>query len=72
MEVTIRNEGIAPIYYDAFPAVGGIRSEKSLKGLLPGESITCSIPAMGEASAFSIECDRLVEGQQIQFDADLR
>lgn len=70
-EVTIRNEGIAPIYYDAFPSLGGIRSKTSLKGLLPGDSITCSMPVTGEASTFSIECDRLVQGQQIQFDADL-
>jgi hypothetical protein len=72
VEVTIRNDGIAPIYYDAYPAIGGIRSGKSLKGLLPGESILCRIPALGEAATLSIECDRMVRGQQIQFDADLK
>jgi hypothetical protein len=70
-EATIRNDGISPIYYDAFPAIGGSRSSDSLKGLLPGESKICSIPALGESSSFSIECDRLVPGQRIQFDADL-
>ncbi len=72
VEVTIRNDGIAPIYYDAYPAIGGIRSGKSLKGLLPGESILFRIPALGEAATLSIECDRMVRGQQIQFDADLK
>ncbi len=33
--VTIRNAGIAPIYYDAYPTVNGIRAETSLKGLFP-------------------------------------
>ncbi|MFM7977666.1 MAG: DUF4832 domain-containing protein, partial [Pirellula sp.] len=35
-ELRIENIGIAPIYYDAHPAVDGVRSANSLKGLLPG------------------------------------
>lgn len=69
--VTIRNQGIAPIYYDAYPTVNGLRAQKSLKGLLPGESKTFEIASDGTTPKLTIECDRLVPGQRIQFDADL-
>lgn len=67
---TIENRGIAPIYHDAYPAVGGVRSGVSLKGLLPGESRAFPIEAAG--GELTIESDRLVPGQRIEFDADLR
>jgi hypothetical protein len=70
--VTIENSGIAPIYYDAFPAVNGIRSSTSLKGLLPGETKEFMIPSGGGSPVLTIECDRLVRGQRIDFDANLR
>jgi hypothetical protein len=66
----IENTGIAPIYHDAYPAVGGVRSAVSLKGLLPGESRAFPIEAGGDA--LTIESDRLVPGQRIAFDADLQ
>lgn len=69
--VTITNTGIAPIYHDAFPAVGGIRATESLKGLLPGEQRTFLVEEGGEAPTFSIESDRLVDGQRIEFDAEI-
>jgi hypothetical protein len=69
--VVMSNTGIAPIYHDAFPAVNGTRSWASLKGLLPSQSRTFEIAAGGDAPALSIECDRLVPGQVIEFDADL-
>jgi cold shock CspA family protein len=67
----ISSMGIAPIYYDAFVTVDGVRSETFLKGLLPGQSKTFAIDAGGAAPELTIECDRLVEGQKIEFDADL-
>jgi hypothetical protein len=70
-QVTIENVGIAPIYYDAFPTVNGKRSDESLKGLLPGESRDFEIAAGGSEPNLTIECDRLVPGQRIEFDADL-
>ncbi|WP_240911327.1 DUF4832 domain-containing protein [Paludisphaera soli] len=70
-EVAIENVGIAPIYHDAFPAVNGVRSKESLKGLLPVESRTFPIAAGGPAPTLTIESDRLVPGQRIEFDADL-
>jgi hypothetical protein len=69
--VVVRNTGIAPIYYDAFPAVNGVRSKESLKGLLPGESRSFAVESGGAAPVLTIQSDRLVRGQQIEFDAEL-
>jgi len=66
-EVSISNEGIAPIYYHAHPTVNGVRSQESLKGLLPGKSKTFAIDSGSENPKLTIESDRLVTGQQIQF-----
>jgi len=68
-EVTITNRGIAPFYYDAYPAVNGVRSQDSLRGLLPGESRTCKVTAGGTAPKLTIESDRLVPGQTISYQA---
>ena len=65
--ITVQNVGVAPIYYDAFVAVNGTRSEKSLKGLLPGDTLICEVSAGGENPVLTIESDRLVEGQQIEY-----
>ncbi len=70
--VEIENVGIAPIYYDAFPAIDGVRSQKSLKGLLPQQRAVFDVAAGGSAPQLTIQCDRLVAGQAIGFDADLR
>lgn len=65
---TIKNNGVAPIYYDAYIAVNAIRSSQSLKYLLPGDSIECSVSEGAEDADIGIECDRLVSGQEIQFE----
>jgi len=70
--VAIENRGIAPLYHDAYPAVNGVRSPASLKGLLPGESRDFAIAAGGEHPVLTIESDRLVPGQRIEYEADLR
>ena len=69
--VTVTNTGVAPPYFDAFVAVNGVRSAKSLKGLLPGESRVVEIDAGGAAPTLTIVSDRLVPGQRIEFEADL-
>jgi hypothetical protein len=69
--VTIINTGVAPIYHDAFVAVNGFRASRSLKGLLPGESRANEISVGGSSPKLSIEYDRLVPGQIIEFTADL-
>jgi len=63
----ITNVGVAPIYYDAWVAVDGLRSPISLKLLAPGDTILCGVPASAEGADISIECDKLVDGQEIQF-----
>ena len=68
--VTVSNVGIAPIYHDAFVAVNGLRAKASLKGLRPGESRTFDVSGGGDK--VTIESDRLLPGQRIEFDADLK
>lgn len=63
----ILNFGVAPIYHDAYIALDGVRSPVSLKLLAPGETQTYGVSAGAEDAAITIECDRLVEGQKIQF-----
>jgi hypothetical protein len=67
--LTLTNSGIAPLYHEAFVAVAGRRSTTSLKGLCPGENRVCEVAAAG--GDVTIESDRLVPGQKIEFDADL-
>ncbi len=55
--VAVRNEGVAPLYKDAYVAVDGVRSAESLKGLLPGESKTFAVDAGGAAPTLAIESD---------------
>ena len=69
-KVTVSNVGIAPLYHDAFVAVNGVRTKESLKGLRPGESRKFEVPSGGER--LTIESERLVPGQSIEFDADLK
>jgi len=72
--VKITNEGVAPIYRDAFVSVDGVRGEYNLRNLLPGESEWVEIPLkdISSKSAPAILCDHLVPGQQIQFAADVK
>jgi len=69
--ITVTNTGVAPIYFDAYPAVWGIRSATSLRGMAPGEERVFVVPGDAAGGEVTIECDRLVPGQVIQFDADL-
>ena len=70
-KVIVKNNGIAPIYYDAYPTVNGVSSTESLKGLIAGESKTFSIATVATGEDLTIECSRTVNGQEIQFDADI-
>jgi len=67
--LALTDTGIAPIYHDAYVAVAGRRSTTSLKGLCPGETRVCEVAAGG--GDVTIESDRLVPGQKIEFVADL-
>ena len=70
--VLISNVGVAPIYRDAWVAVDGVRGSFNLRNLMPGEStwITIDCPAT-KASKPSIECDHLVKGQKIEYQASV-
>ena len=71
--VHIANVGVAPIYRDAWVAVDGVRSDWSLAGLMHGQEswVSLTVPGLSEKSVPSIECDHLVKGQKIGFEADL-
>ncbi len=69
--ITVTNTGVAPIYFNAYPALAGARSATSLRGLAPGEERDFVVPGDGAEGRVTIESDRLVPGQVIQFDAHL-
>lgn len=71
--VKISNVGVAPIYRDAWVAVDGVRSDWSLAGLMPGKRkwLEITVPDLSQSSVPSIECDHLVKGQKICFEADI-
>ena len=74
-KVLIENVGVAPIYRDAYVAVGGHRGEFNLMTLMPGSEEWVDIVADGidTSSALSIECDHLVQGQKgIEYEADIK
>jgi hypothetical protein len=70
--VTVENTGVAPIYHDAYVAVNGVRARESLKLLPPGGRRQFTVASGGASPALTIESDRLVPGQTIGFDADLK
>ena len=70
--VEVQNIGVAPIYYDAYVAVGGIRARESLKLLEPDSSIICNFAINKNSLNLTIECDHLVPGQQIEYEANLK
>jgi hypothetical protein len=69
--VTVANSGVAPIYYDAWVAVNGVRAQESLKGLPPGEERQFAVLSGGTNPELTIECVRLAPGLRIEFEADL-
>ncbi|GEM_PF-104237 len=65
--VTVKNVGVAPIYYDAYLAVNDIRSATGLIGLQPDEQMEVGISAGGDGATLTIESDRLLPGQVIEY-----
>ncbi|MBQ6192122.1 MAG: hypothetical protein IJK51_07480 [Bacteroidaceae bacterium] len=70
----VTNEGIAPLYRDAWFAIGDVRSSVTLRGLLPGEERLIEIKAVpsADASNLRIVSDCILPVQEIQFEADIR
>jgi hypothetical protein len=69
--VSVTNTGVAPIYYDAYITINGIRSLESLKFLQPGDTLQYQVQSGGKSPALTIESDRLVPGQKIEYEANL-
>ena len=73
--VRVKNIGIAPLYHNAYVTVNGVRSEKSLKGLLPGEEATFTIAGLtigdSESPEVSITSDKLLNDATIPYKANL-
>ena len=71
--VLIANVGVAPIYRDAWVAVEGVRGSFNLRGLMPGESTWVQIECNASSSSKpAIECDHLVKGQKIEYQASVK
>lgn len=68
----VGNEGIAPIYRDAWFAIGTNRSDNSLLGLLPGDEAWLQIDApLTDPDDLQIVCDAILSSQAIEFDASV-
>ena len=69
----VANEGVAPIYRDAWFAVGNVRSSTSLRGLLPGDEMMVEIPSAANADGgnVQIQSDFILPGQEIEFEAGI-
>lgn len=70
----VANEGIAPLYRDAWFAIGDIRSSTTLRGLLPGEECWMEIAAIPDANGSNVQIvsDCILPQQSIEFDADIK
>jgi hypothetical protein len=49
-----------------------VRAAESIRYLPPNESRQFTIPSGGKNPKITIECDRLVPGQKIEFEADIK
>ena len=70
--ILIANVGVAPIYRDAFVELDGVRGELNLRTLMPGEEAWVEFPHATVKSIPHIVCDHLVQGQEIQYQADIK
>lgn len=70
----VSNNGIAPLYRNAYFAIGNVRSETSLQGLLPTKEMWVEIPACpkSDGSDIKIVSDHILPRQEIQFEASLQ
>ena len=65
----VSNQGIAPIYRDAYFAIGNTQSETSLRGLLPGQGVEIVIPTgLINADDLQIISPYILPNQKIEFE----
>ena len=73
--VRVKNIGIAPLYHNAYVTVKGVRSNTSLKGLLPGEEATYTVAGLtigdSETPELTITGDKLLKDATIPYKANL-
>lgn len=70
--LSVTNQGVAPIYRDAFFAIGEHRSTTSLKGLLPQDTLKLSIPTgLTQAEDLHITSPHILPTQEIEFAAQV-
>lgn len=68
----VTNTGVAPIYRDAFFAVGDVRSSVNLTTVLPGDTVVVNIAApLSDPAQLHIASDFTLEDRPIQFEAHL-
>lgn len=68
--LSVTNQGVAPIYRDAYFAIGQHRSAMSLKGLLPQDTLKVTIPAgLSKAEDLHITSPYILSTQEIEFAA---
>ena len=66
--LTVTNNGIAPIYRDAYFALADVQSETSLRGLLPNETMEIVLPkGFGEGDQLRIVSPYILPTQQIEY-----
>ena len=65
----VSNQGIAPIYRDAYFAIGDTQSETSLRGLVPGKGMEIVIPiGLTNADDLKIVSPYILPNQKIEFE----
>jgi hypothetical protein len=67
--IRLVNNGIAPIYRDAYVTVNNVRAEQSLRGLLPGEEQTYIVKAPATSTNVRITSDFILPSQEIEFES---
>ena len=77
-KITVKNTGVAPLYRDAYFAIGSIRSSETLRGLLPEESkeiiIDAALESDNNGKAITnpvIVSDYILDSQTIEYDCDI-
>ena len=67
--LVVSNQGIAPIYRDAYFAIGDTQSEVSLRGLLPGKGVEIVIPiGLSNSDDLQIVSPYILPTQEIEFE----
>jgi hypothetical protein len=68
---SVTNNGIAPIYRDAYFALADVQSETSLRGLLPNDTMDIVLPVgFGEGDQLRIVSPHILPTQQIEYQVN--